>query len=148
MIQSTVVFGKFPLAHHLYINFHLISFDLYAQSILHQVLKHDLILRTNQFTNVRCKKRGDFTIFSKSSTVIFITINPWCKILNISMWWFQEMTVNTAMWLNRRQQVFKGFKIIFLYYRNVLLVFRAALKRLAFKSSAMCYIMKTKNVKL
>ena len=49
-------FGKYPLAHHSYIYYHLVSFDLYAQSNLHHVSKHDLILRTNQFLEVRRKK--------------------------------------------------------------------------------------------
>ena len=30
-------FGKYPLAHHSYIYYHLVSFDLYAQSNLHRV---------------------------------------------------------------------------------------------------------------
>ena len=38
------------------------------------------------------------------------------KFMNISVQWFQEMTVNTATWLNLREQFFKGFKIIFQYY--------------------------------
>ena len=31
-IKSTVILGKCPLAHHFYINYHLVSFDLYAKS--------------------------------------------------------------------------------------------------------------------
>ena len=38
------------------------------------------------------------------------------KFMNISVQWFQEMTVNTATWLNLGEQFFKGFKIIFQYY--------------------------------
>ena len=54
--------------------------DLYAQSTLHNVSKLDLILRTNQFIDVRCKKLGDFTTFWKSSTVLEI-LSAWCKRL-------------------------------------------------------------------
>ena len=37
------------------------------------------------------------------------------KFMNISVSWFQEMTVNTATRLNHRKQFFKDFKIIFPY---------------------------------
>ena len=44
----------------------------YVQRTLHHVPKHNLILRANQFIDVRFKKCGDFfTIFSKSSTLFF-----------------------------------------------------------------------------
>ena len=115
------------------------SFDLYAQSILYHVLKHDVVLRTNQFIDVRCKKWGNFTIFSKS-TVIFTTINPWCKFLNMSMWRFQEMTVNTATWLNHRKQFFKCFKIILPYYIKHASCIQGCFKKagIKFKHSALC----------
>ena len=38
------------------------------------------------------------------------------KFMKISVKWFEEMAVNTVMWLNHRKQFFKGFKIIFSYY--------------------------------
>ena len=60
------------------------SFDLYVESTLNHVSKHDLILTTNGFIDVRCKKWGDLTIFLKS-TVIFITISASCQ----SLWIFQ-----------------------------------------------------------
>ena len=113
--QSTVILGKCPLTHHFYVSYHLVRFDLYVQSTLHHVSKHNFILKTNQFIDVRCKKWGDVTIFSKSSTVIFITISAWCQ----SSWIFQcngfRRWLNTATWLNHRKQFFKGFKIIFPY---------------------------------
>ena len=72
------------------------SFDLYAQSTLHYVSKHNLILRINQFIDVRYKKSGGLTIFSKSTTVVFITICAWCQI-------------------HEYFSVMKGFNIIFPY---------------------------------
>ena len=45
---------KCPFAHHFYI-YYLISFDLYAQSTIHHVSKYNLILRTNQFIDLRFK---------------------------------------------------------------------------------------------
>ena len=43
-------------------------------------VKHNFTLKTNQFIDVRCKKWGDLTIFSKSSTVIFSTIGACAKV--------------------------------------------------------------------
>ena len=37
-------------------------------------------------------------------------------IMNISVEWFLEMTINTETSLNHGKQFFKGFKIIFPYY--------------------------------
>ena len=37
------------------------------------------------------------------------------KFMNVSVQWFQEMTVNNATWLNQRKQFFKDFKIIYPY---------------------------------
>ena len=51
------------------LNYYLVSFDLFAQSTLHHVSKHNLILSTNQFIDESCKKWEDLTIFSKSSTL-------------------------------------------------------------------------------
>ena len=51
---STVILGKCLLAHH--INYHVASFDFYVQRTLHHVSKHNLISRTNQFKDKRCKK--------------------------------------------------------------------------------------------
>ena len=104
------------------------SFDLYAQSTPHHVSQHDLIIRSNQFTDVMCKKWRDATIFSKSFTVILLR--------------FQEMTVIL-------QRDFKRFQYYFFVLRQVcfLYYFKAALKRLAFNSSAiMCYVMKKRKI--
>ena len=95
-IWSVVILGKCPLAHHFFICYYLVSFDLYAQRILHHVSKHNLILRTNQFIDVRRKKWGELTILSKSSTVIFITISAWCQ----SLWIFR--CNGFRKWLNHR----------------------------------------------
>ena len=43
-------------------------------------VKHNFTLKTNQFIDVRCKKWGDLTIFSKPSTVIFIIIGACAKV--------------------------------------------------------------------
>ena len=123
------------------------SFNLYAHSSLHHVSKHDLILRINQFKDVRCKKWGDLTIVSKS-TVIFVTISAWCQ----SLWIFQcngfrnwlQILQPDRIIENSFSKVSRYFPILrkacFLYY------LRAALKKLAFNSSAIiCYVMKTKN---
>ena len=82
--KSTVTLGKCLLACHVHMNYHLVSFELYVQSTLHHMSKHDLILKTNQFIDVRCKKWGDLTIFPNSSTTIFITISAWGQ----SLWIF------------------------------------------------------------
>ena len=106
--------GKYPPAHIFYINYHLGSFEFYADSTLHHLSKHNLILRTDQFTDVRCKKQEALTIFSKSE-VIFIIISACSQ----SSWIFQcngfWKRLNTTTWLGDRNQFFKGFKIIFPY---------------------------------
>ena len=44
-------------------NYHLLTFDPYAQFALHHVSKHNPILRTKQFIDARCKKLGDLYFF-------------------------------------------------------------------------------------
>ena len=139
-------------AHQFYIptctSIFLVSFELYAQSTLNHLSKHSLILRINQFIDVRCKKWGGLIIL-------------WNLLLYFSLLWplgakiheyfsvLLSENANTATWLNDRKvfQRFQGYfpilrKACFFYY------FRVALKRLAFNSSAiMCYVIKT-NIKL
>ena len=74
--------------------------------------------------------------------------NPWCKLLNISVQWFQEMTVNIVTWLNYKNSFSKVSRLFSHITRSMFLVFRATLRRLALNSTEMCYIMKTKNIKL
>ena len=107
--------------------------------------------KDQQLIDARCKKLGNFTIFSKFSTVIFITISAWRQ----SFWifqcndlrkWPQMLERGSIIW-NSFSKISRLFpilrKVCFLHY------FRAALKRLAFNSSAItCYLMKTKNIKL
>ena len=90
-------------------NYHLVSFELYAQSTLHHVSKHNLILKTNQFIDVRCKKWGDLTIFSKFSTVIFITISAWCQRL----WIFQCNSLRKWLQILQRDWIIENifFKV-------------------------------------
>ena len=61
---------------------------------------------TKQFVDMRCKKCGNLTIFSKSSNLHYYKgLVP--NVMNISVY--------TAMWLNNRKQFFKGFKVFFPY---------------------------------
>ena len=128
------------------------SFDLYVQSTPHHVSKHDVVLRTSQFRDVRCKTWEDLSIFSQSSTVIFITISTWCQ----SLWIFQcngfRKWLPTASWSKKtvKENSFsKGSRLFSHIMQSILLVLlEGCFKRLAFPSSAICYIMKMKNIKL
>ena len=124
-----VILVKCPLAHHIYIYYHHISFDLYTRRTLHHVSKYGLTLQNNEFIDVRCKKWEDLTFFW--NLLVFITTSTsWQSLLIfqclISIFNYLPVLPNVG----------------FLYY------FRAVLKRLTINSSAiMYYVMKTKNIK-
>ena len=130
-------FRQMSSAHPFYINYHLMSFDLYAKSTLHHVSKHDFILKTNQFIDVRCRKWGDY--FFK----IFYRNLHYYKRFVPKLYFSVLVSGNDCKYCNvieSLKTVFQRFqdyfailsKVCFLYY------FRAALKRLAFNLSAMC----------
>ena len=105
------------------------NLDLYAQSYLHLVPKHNINLRTNQFLDVRCRKWGDLTIFLKSSTVIFNSMSAWCQSSSIffsvifqCIFQVSGNTVNTATCDCITWNSFSKFLLFFHIAQRVLLL--------------------------
>ena len=105
---------------------------------LHHMSKYNLILRTNQFIDVRCKKWGNLTIFLKSFALIFINqlgakVHEYFSVM---------VSGNECKYCNlieSKKTVFRRFQDyfpIFAKRASCINYFRPALKRLAFNSSA------------
>ena len=65
----------------LFINFHLLSFDLHAAECSSLRVKTQSYFEDQSVYRYEVPEiSGDLTIFLKSSTAIFITVSAWCQI--------------------------------------------------------------------